>query len=154
MNATWIVSANAGRARIFSHERADERLTEINDMVNTAARLRTSDTETDDLGQRAASKSRHNVGAPTQPSGYQPNQTPVEHQTENFARDVGNFLLKAYQGGRFQHLVVTASPEFLGELRAQLDPQLEAAVSTEINKDYTQLRADELLERVNAQRKA
>jgi protein required for attachment to host cells len=148
MNATWIVSANAGRARFFSQERAGERMTEVNDMVNTAARLKTSDTETDDLGQRAASKSRHSVGAPTQPSGYEPNQTPVEHQTENFARDVGNFLLKAYQEGRFRHLVLTASPQFLGVLRGQLDSRVESAVSAQINKDYTQLRPDELLDRI------
>src|SRR4051794_38841371 len=119
MDATWIVSANAGRARFFAQEDA-RRLTEVNDMVNTAARLRAADTETDDLGQRAASKSRHSVGAPTQPSGYEPNQTPVEHQTENFARNVNNFLLQAYQDGRFRQLILTASPEFLGVLREQL----------------------------------
>ncbi|MDB5811315.1 MAG: hypothetical protein JWN94_3437 [Betaproteobacteria bacterium] len=153
MDATWIVSANAGRARFFAQERADGRLTEINDMVNTAARLRSADTETDDLGQRAASNSRHNTGAPTQPSGYEPNQTPVEHQTENFARDVGKFLLKAYQEGRFRHLVLTASPEFLGVLREQLDAKVASAVSAQINKDYTQLRANELLDRIKAREK-
>ena len=148
MDAMWIVTANAGRARIFSQPSADERLSEVNDMVNTAARLRTVDTETDDLGQRSASKSRHSVGAPTQPSGYEPNQSPAEHQTENFARDVAHYIAKAHEDGRFRQLVLAASPEFLGVLRKFLNPKLHATVSAEINKDYTQLNAQELHERV------
>jgi protein required for attachment to host cells len=148
MDATWIVAANAGRARFFSQPLSAERLEEINDMVNSGARLRTAETETDELGQRSASKSRHNVGAPTQPSGYQPNQTPAEHQTEVFARNVAEFLLRSHEEGRFRRLVLAASPEFLGVLRKQLDPTLEPAVRLEINKDYTQLSANELREQV------
>jgi hypothetical protein len=37
MQAAWIVSANAGRARFFSQANATEPLQEIHDMVNTAA---------------------------------------------------------------------------------------------------------------------
>ncbi len=152
MDATWIVCANASRARIFSQAGRDAALEEIDDMINTAARLRTAETETDSLGQRAASKSRHSVGAPTQPSGYQPNQSPAEHQTEIFGRSVADFLLHAHQAGRFRHLCLIASPEFLGVLRGLIDPHLAATVDLEINKDYSQLDPRELLERIRAQR--
>src|SRR4051795_10838161 len=131
MQATWIVAANAGRARFFSQANAADPFEEIHDMVNTPARLRTGETETDALGQRAASKSRHSVGAPTQPSGYEPNQSPAEHQTENFARDVAHYIAKAHQDGRFRQLVLAASPEFLGVLRKSLNPKLHATVSAE-----------------------
>ena len=70
MEATWIVAANAGRARLFSRLGMARRLSEVGDMVNTAVRLRTRETETDSLGQRSASDSIHSVGAPTPPSGY------------------------------------------------------------------------------------
>lgn len=152
MDSTWIVAANAGRARIFSQPAAGERLEEINDMVNTAVRLRTTETESDALGQRAASKSRHSTGAPTQPSGYEPNQSPAEHQTEIFARSVAGYLRQAQLEGRYRELVLTASPEFLGVLRRMLDPHLIACVGTQIDKDYTQLRPDELREQVRAHR--
>ncbi|MES2536002.1 MAG: host attachment protein [Pseudomonadota bacterium] len=150
MDATWIVSANAGRASIFSQKQDGAPLEEINDMVNTAARLRAADLETDDLGQRSASKSRHSTGAPTQPSGYEPDQSPVEHQTEIFARSIAGFLLHAHQEGRFRQLCLVASPEFLGVLRKLLDPELQSAVSAEINKDYTQFNREKLREQIHA----
>lgn len=121
-------------------------------MVNTASRLRNSDIETDAQGQRAASKSRHSVGAPTQPSGYEPNQTPTEHQAELFARSVAAYLLEGQQQGRYQRLVLAASPEFLGMLRKLLDAKVAAAVTLELNKDYTQLSADELGEQLLSHR--
>jgi protein required for attachment to host cells len=150
MDATWIVSANAGRARFFAQGNATASLEEIEDMVNAPARMRTAENETDDLGQRAASKSKHSVGQPTQPSGYQPNQTPDQHQSELFARNVADFLLRGHQEGRFRQLCLVASPEFLGELRKQLDPQLESLVRSEINKDYTQSSAQQLREQIQA----
>ncbi|OGB24495.1 MAG: hypothetical protein A3I66_10835 [Burkholderiales bacterium RIFCSPLOWO2_02_FULL_57_36] len=150
MTAAWIVSANASRARFFSQGNSAERLEEINDMVNTAARLRTVETETDDIGLRSASKSRHSVGAATPQSGYQPNQTPAEHQTELFARNVADFLLQGYQEGRFQQIVLAASPEFLGVLRKLLDQRLASVVSLEINKDYTQFSGEQLREQIAA----
>ena len=148
MDATWIVSANAGRARFFAQAGATAALEEINDMVSPAARQRESDLETDDLGQRSASKSRHNVGQPTQPSGYQPNQTPLQHEAELFARDVAGFLIQAHNQGRFRKLCLVASPEFLGVLRKQVDPKLGTTVALEINKDYTHYSPAELKERI------
>jgi len=150
MQATWIVAANASRARFFSHLGVTRRLSEVGDMVNTAVRLRTQDTESDVLGQRAASKSRHSTGAPTQPSGYEPPQLPAEHQTEVFARNVAGYLLQSNQQGRYGQLTLIASPEFLGVLRKQLDPRVAGLIKLEIDKDYTQFDARELLEHIEA----
>lgn len=151
MHTTWIVSANAGRARIFSQTQANAPLEEINDMVNADVHLRTAETESDRIGQRSASKSQHSVGAPTQPSGYEPNQTPSEHQTELFARSIAEFLQQGHQQGKFQQLALVASPEFLGTLRKLLDANLESSVSLELNKDYTQSSAEQLREHIQAQ---
>jgi protein required for attachment to host cells len=150
MDASWIVAANAGRARFFSQATSAAPLEEIEGMINSDVRLRVSETEPDQTGQLAASKSRHNVGAATQPSGYEPNQLPSEHQTELFARDVASFLLQGHQEGRFQRLTLAASPQFLGILRKLLDPKLESVVKTEINKDYTHFNARQLIEQIEA----
>lgn len=150
MDATWIVSANAGRARFFAQGNATAGLEEIEDMVNEPARMRTAETESDDIGQRAASDSKHKVGQPRQPSGYQPNQTPEQHHSEVFARNVAEFLRKKHQEGRFRQLCLVASPEFLGALRKQLDPELESVVRSEINKDYTHSSAQQLREQIEA----
>lgn len=148
MNAIWIVTANAGRARFFSQADAAAPLEEFNDMINAGARLRTSETETDALGQHAASRSIHKVGAPRTPSGYEPDQSPAEHQTELFARNVADYLIQSKRDKRFSQFILATSPEFLGVLRKQLDPQLASVLSLEINKDYTQLDAGDLHDQI------
>jgi protein required for attachment to host cells len=151
MDVTWIVTANAGRARVFSQSSRTAALEEIESMVNAEVRLRASDTESDQIGQLAASKSKHNVGAATQPSGYEPNQLPSEHQTELFARSIDSYLLQAQQEGRFQHLCLIAAPQFLGVLRKLLAPQVAALVDWEINKDYTHYSLKALQDALQAQ---
>jgi protein required for attachment to host cells len=152
MAATWIVSANASRARFFSQANPSANLDEINDMVNDAVRLRTAATESDKIGPLAATKSQHNVGAARPGSSYEPNQTPDERQIEMFAKDVADFLQRSHREGRFQQLSLVASPQFLGILRKELDPNLESAISLEINKDYTQFSPDQLREQIQAQK--
>jgi protein required for attachment to host cells len=150
MQTTWILSANASRARFYSQAQPSDSLEEIDDMVNSAARLRTSETETDKIGPTSATKSQHNTGAPVPNKSYEPHQTPVEHQVEIFARNIADYLLKAYQEGRFRKLNLVVSPQFLGELRKLLDPSLESVVSLEINKDLTQFSAQQLLDQIKA----
>jgi protein required for attachment to host cells len=164
MQTTWVVSANAGRARFFSvSEDPAEQLQEIEDMVNSAERMRDVETETDKLGPTAAGSSSHNIGG-TQGVGmshnakagapnkqYQPAQTPSQHEAELFARDISKFLKQAHQEGRFQQLVISASPEFLGELRAILDPHIKQLIKFEVNKDYTQFNAQQLREQLLSQ---
>lgn len=163
MQTTWIISANSGRARFFSESDPAEPLQEIEDMVNEAARLRDADIETDRLGPTSASGSSHNIGANegvgfahnakagAPNKQYQPAQTPEQHETEKFARDISNYLLDAHRDGRFQQLVISASPQFLGALRTYLDPQIKPLIKLEVNKDYTHSSAQELREQLRAQ---
>lgn len=148
MDAHWIVVANAGHARFFSQANRAASFEEVDDLVNAGSRLRAVDTETDDLGQRAASTTRHGSGAPSSPSDYQPHQTPAEHQAELFARTVAARLAQGLQGRQFGQVVLVASPEFLGVLRKQISPQVQQAVRTEIGKDYTHLGVNELRDRI------
>lgn len=150
MDAAWIVSANAGRAMIFAREALNGPLKEINDMANPAVRLRTSETESDKIGPTAATKSAHNVSGATPNKTYEPRQTPEARQSELFARAISDYLRQGRNEGRFRHLILVAAPEFLGELRDQLDPNLKKAVSKEINKDYTQFSGTQLLELLHA----
>ena len=146
MDATWIVSANAGRAKFFAQAGLTTPLDVVNELTNNAVRLRTADTESDSLGQISAG--RHSMGTTGQPSGYEPEQSPAQHQTELFARRVAETLLKARHEGRYNKLCLVASPEFLGVLRKVLDANLHALIVTEINKDYTQLTPGALQTRV------
>ncbi|CAN7587237.1 host attachment protein [Massilia sp. LjRoot122] len=162
MPTTWILSANAGRVRFFSESDPAEPLQEIEDMVSSAAQLRTVDTETDRLGPTAAAGSRHNIGgnegagmahnakAGAPNKQYQPAQTPDQHAADLFAKDVATYLLKGHNEGRFQQLVISASPDFLGVLRTKLDPQVQKLVKAEFNKDYTHSSPQQLREQLQA----
>jgi protein required for attachment to host cells len=154
MTVSWIVAANAGLARVFSQHGVNGDLEEIHDMANKDAQLRTADIESDQIGQRAASKSKHSVGAPTQPSGYQPHQSPDEHRTELFGREVAEFLLRGHHDHEFQQLILISSPEFLGLLRQLLDSKLTSLVKLAINKDYTHLSTKELRDHIKTHEQA
>lgn len=150
MDITWIVSANTGRAQIFSEPNPVKPLEEIESMVNPAARLGTSDTYTDRLGPMSAGKSIHNTGGALPSKQYEPAQSPEEREAESFAKDISAYLLKAKQAGRFDKLGLVAAPGFLGVLRKFLDPQLKGLLSFEINKDYSQSNGQRLREQLRA----
>jgi protein required for attachment to host cells len=145
MEATWMVAANAGRARFFNAGTLEE----IFDMVSPTARERDDAIVTDRVaGERAASKSRHNVGQPTTQSAYQPHRTPSQHEADLFARDIAEFLEKAHDESRFARLYLAASPEFLGILRKQVERRLGSTEIREIDKDYTMTTPAELKQRI------
>lgn len=150
MDTTWIVSANSGRAQLFSESNLTKPLEEIESMVNPAARLRTSETVTDRLGPMSAGKSTHNTGGALPGKQYEPPQSHEEREAELFAKDINAYLLKAKQAGRFDKLALVAAPGFLGVLRKCLDPQLKLLVSVEINKDYSHSDGQQLREQIRA----
>jgi protein required for attachment to host cells len=164
MQTTWIISANAGRARFYSESDPAQPLQEIEDMVNTAVRLRVLETESDKFGPTAATNSGHNIGG-TQGVGfahngkvgapnktYQPAHTPAEQEAEQFAKDISHYLTEAHQAGRFQQLVISASPQFLGALRSFIDPHIKPLIKFELNKDYTHFSPQQLREQLQAER--
>lgn len=148
MSSTWIVSANASRARIFAQENTAADLQEVEDMVNETARMRMMDLETDKLGPTAGTKSGHNTGGAVPNKQYESNTTPDQHQAELFARDLTKFLRDAHREGRFDQLALVISPKFLGAVRKLLDQELESAVKLEIDKDYTHFDAQQLMDQL------
>lgn len=151
MNRSWIVVANSGCASVYLQKTPSAPLEPLTQMHNAEASSITAETESDRLGQHAASKSRHGVGAPTQPSGYEPNQTPAEHHAEVFARRLVEFLKKGYHANSFEKLYLFAAPEFLGVLRQLLDTNLNSKVTMQIDKDYTKLTIVQLRDLIAAQ---
>jgi protein required for attachment to host cells len=149
---TWIVTANAGRARIFSRAARNAPLEPVEDLLHPEGRMRDSELETDSLGERAGSDTRHNTGGAVPESSYQPHQTPSQHEDELFARRVSAYLKRQFDAGRFGELYLAASPEFLGVLRRELDPQVMKAVKVQVDKDYTRSDPRQLSEQIEARR--
>lgn len=150
MDTTWIVTADEGRARIFSESDPAGPLQEIDAMVNTGARLHTLEIISDKMSPRAAGASIHGTGGARPSNQYQPQQTPEDREAEAFAMSISAYLLRAWQAGQFQKLELFAAPRFLGVLRMALDPQIKPLVRLEIDKDYTHLSAHQLRAQVHA----
>lgn len=149
MATTFVVAANASRARIFAQASRSDPLEEIADLVNPEAREREQDFMTDEsTAQRAADKSRHGVGQPTTGSDYQPRTTPHQAEAQKFAQEIATFLDEAHNAGRFDKLCVIASPEFMGVLRKKFGTRMGKVETMEITKDYTRESAQQLRERL------
>ena len=93
MQTTWIVTADASRARILQVA-GRERLVEIEDLANPAGRLHNREINTDAAGR---------FRGPDRPGGHSSDDEnrAVDHQAELFAKRVGEFLERARNERRF-----------------------------------------------------
>lgn len=66
------------------------------------------------------------------------------HEARQFARQIADYLNRAIAGGDFEHLVLIASPAFLGHLRAELSALARRKIVFEASKDLTDLDADDI----------
>ncbi len=130
MDTTWIVTADAGRARFLQVAGRDEALTEIEDLSNPQGRLHNREINTD-----AAGRFRGN----DRPGGHSSDDEnrAVDHHSELFAKRIGAFLDKARNEHRFDRLYLVAAPKFLGLLRKELGKETEKLVVDELDKDLS-----------------
>lgn len=135
MATTWIVAADASRARILQVMDREQRLAEIEDLYNPGGRLReremTSDAEPRFRGTDGPGSDREAKGA-------------VDHEVEVFAKKIGDYLDKARTSHRYDRLHLVAPPKFLGQLRKELGKEVGKLVALELPKDLSWLNAHDL----------
>ena len=133
MPTTWIVAADASRARIL--QVADrERLVEVEDFLNPEGRLQDRELTTD------ANPRLHGPGG--QSAREEPSA--VEHAVEMFSKRIGDYLEKARTDHRYDRLYLVAPPKFLGLMRKDLGSEVEKLVSEELAKDLSWFNAREI----------
>jgi protein required for attachment to host cells len=135
-NTTWIIAADASRARVLQVADREHKLLEIEDLVNPEARLQDRDLQTD-------SEPRFN-GRNGGPGSDRETKGAVEHSVEVFAREIGQYLEKARNQHRFDRLHLVAPPKFLGALRKELGKEVEKLVEQEVPKDLSWFNTREL----------
>jgi protein required for attachment to host cells len=133
MPTTWIVAADASRAR-FLQVADRERLVEIEDLVNPEGRLQDRELTTD------ANPRLHG------PGGMSAREEPsaVEHAVEMFSKRIGNYLEKARTDHRYDRLYLVAPPRFLGQIRKDLGKEVEKLVVEDLDKDLSWFNAREI----------
>ena len=164
MSATWILVADAARARIFNPQPPKPR--KKVDFAGRAGRIVPDKPQSDELEEVAAlvhpdSELKGREIVSDAPGSFQERaggrhsgdpQTDLKHQAaRSFATQVVAYLEKARQERRFDRLVLVAAPLFLGTLRERLTSPLRQMISLEIDKDYTKLRPGEIHSRLPEQ---
>jgi protein required for attachment to host cells len=144
---TWIVVADASRARIFETPERGPHIDEIEDLVNPAAREANRALQSDANGRfhpkGATGKAGHSIAQRVDP---------VQHQVELFAKRVGDYVDKARTEGRYDKLCLVAPPKFLGLLRGNLGKESHKVMDREIAKDLSRLDAPAILEYVRGKK--
>ena len=145
MDKTWILIANAERARCFERHATDHSLTELIDFVHPQTSL-TGEAGGGDL-TGAAGKGHGRTGH----AGTQFEPLTEAHAKERgiFARQLADYLNEGVAGQRCNALVLIASSPMLGELRPCLSSAAEKLVRSSVASDLTLYRGPELNERVD-----
>ncbi|MBO0764879.1 MAG: host attachment protein [Hyphomicrobiaceae bacterium] len=127
---TWVLIADAARARVFETRGRGTGLTAVADMVLDAELAPSREIGTDRPGRSFESVGgmRHALESPSDPH---------REQKRQFARRIAD-AVEARQAARsFDRLVVVAPPVTMGDLRAVLADKVKAAVSAEVVADLT-----------------
>jgi protein required for attachment to host cells len=135
---TWILVADAGRARLFENTSMDGELVELAGFAHPEAHHPEAEAR-DRLArvQESANSAHHSVA---------PKTTAADKEADEFARDLSGILNDGRVEHRYEQLLLVAPPRFLGKMRAVLDPQVAKLVSHTFNKDITKATMDAIRE--------
>jgi protein required for attachment to host cells len=129
MPTTWILAADASRARVFEQTSARGDLREVETFEHPEGRAHNRDLVTDGHGRYFGRGERE------QGHTAPPRESAVEHENELFAKRLAEHLRLARTQSRFDRLRLVAAPKFLGLLRQNLDKEVDRVVVEAIAKD-------------------
>ncbi len=133
MILTWILVADSTRARIFTTDSPSSSLEEIEDFSHTEGRLHDRDITSDLPGKiKSVGGGGH---------AFEQATDPKQHENDNFAHLIAQYLEDAHNANRFEQLLIVAAPTFLGLLRNHLQDQIKQRVCFELDKDLTMMSA-------------
>lgn len=145
MDKTWILVADAARARCFERHARDHSLTELADFVFPQRKLADEVGAGDLTG--AAGKGHGRTGhAGTQ---FEPRTELHAKEHANFARQLANHLNTAVAEQRCKHLALISTQAMLGELKPCLSVAAQKALQRCVTSDLTHYQGPELKQRVN-----
>jgi protein required for attachment to host cells len=134
---TWIVVADAARAKIYCQPRAGAPLEPALDRDFAGNRTKASETGDDRPGRV---HERHG----SERHGMEPTSDPKRQAQRGFAEDLASELRRAADEGALDHVVLVAPPQMLGDLRGSLEDRVRDKIIGELDKDLAKLGIHEL----------
>lgn len=145
MDTTWILVADARRARCFERHAADHTLTELADFIYPHTTLR-SQADRGDLTGAAGKGHGRSAHAGTQ---FEPHTEARAKERSSFARQLAAYLNEGFTGHRYNALVLIATSPMLGELKPELSAGASKALKRCVVSDLSHYTGPELLERID-----
>ncbi len=135
MRDTWVLVADAGRARVYLADPTLSAFELVTAMDHPASRRHASELVTDHRGRAHSS--------PFGPASAMDGRTdPLEAAHADFAREVAAYLHEGID--RYNSLVIAAPPRFLGLLRHAVTSAVSSRITRTVNRDFTLAHAEEL----------
>lgn len=144
---TWILVAEASRARVFEMETRTSPLVEVGAFAHPEGHVPMRDQLTDGPGRYGTVKSGRDASITGGAHTFR-REDPERPALESFARSLAEDLESARMERRFGQLVLVAAPAFLGLLRAELSPSVERLIVEEIPKNITRESPDAIRARM------
>ena len=134
---TWVLIADAARARVFETRGKGTGLTVVPDMGLDAELAPSHTLGTDRPGRsfESVGSTRHAMESPSDPH---------REQKRQFARHIAQMIEVQQAAKRFDRLVVVAPAVTMGDLRAALSDNMKGAVVAELVADLTKTPVSEL----------
>ena len=137
MSNTWILVADAARARLFEMPRRGA------DPVELACYASPDSHSPDSQHERGRLPRVHESNGPNR-HAIEPKTSLREKHAQRFANTLGAIVQKGRLEGRYDKLILVAPPRFLGVLHDSLDEQTAACVVGEVCNELLALSPAEL----------
>jgi protein required for attachment to host cells len=134
---TWVLIADAARARVFETKGKGTGLTVVDDMSLDAELAPSRELGSDRPGRsfESVGSTRHAMESPSDPH---------REQKRQFARRIADAMERKQAGKSFDRLVLVAPAVTMGDLRAILPDKVKAVVTAELVADLTNTPLSEL----------
>lgn len=141
--SVWVLIADAARGRLFSLDRANKRLIEIDNFVNPKARLLEHSLSSDAPGRSydREGSGRHIIENKTSKKDYISNI---------FAKQIAENIKKKYNLKKFYRIIVVAPPKMLGNIERQLSSLKYKNASIFIAKDLSRFTSREIYKNLSS----
>lgn len=145
MEKTYVLIADAHRARCYELQRSGHVLMELTDFVFPHTR-RTPEMGSGDLTGAAGKGHGRTAHAGTQ---FEPHTEVPDKERSSFAQQLSDYLNAAVAEQRCQTLFLIATSPMLGDLKPLLTPAAAKALRRTVAKDLTHYTGPELYARVS-----
>jgi len=142
MSATWALIANGSEARLFETDDHLKKLTLVQQFNHPESREKGSDLASDRPGHYQGETTEASHGAFNEPTD------PKAYEMERFAIELAKILEEGRVHNRYGGLIIASSPHFHGLLNQHMNEHVGRLVVKHLEKDYTEVKEAELLEKL------